>query len=133
MSARKDAVDIAIWGARPERVTKSFPRNNAPTLRAFLGLSDEGIAAVSSEHDFHVVLDRTFDCIKVSLDVTRRYNKGEHVLLWLSADVKGSGIVAIEKEPLHQAELSVAKAVTKSIVCGFGQDDRVDWGARTSH
>lgn len=121
-------------GAPPLLLLK---RGEKPLLSDILGVKDENVTGVTVTDDKRTVGGREFACRKIAFS-SRKVIKMKasddlvfttRMAIWFSADVKGTGIVAAERED-EAAGGGVAddETHTRFEVAGFGNGEKAEWG-----
>lgn len=103
-----------------------LPLTEAPTIAKFFQVGDERVVETKVVDEKKTVGNREFACKKLTFQT---YN-GERMLratVWLSAEVKGSGVVAIHLEG-DLTEPKGAKATVDFELAGFGSKDKTEFG-----
>ncbi|MEZ0228016.1 MAG: hypothetical protein ACAI25_05275 [Planctomycetota bacterium] len=113
-------------GADGGSETIELPAKEPPTIAKFCDVGSEKVMDLETTDEKRTVGNREFTCKKLSF---RTYD-GQRILratLWLSKDVKGSGVVGIHLEG-DLAEPAGGKAIVDFEVAGFGTKDKTEFG-----
>jgi len=109
---------------RSSTKTETLDAKEVPALEQFLGMTSTKVTDVKVENDQKAMGGRTFATKKI----TFKSDDGRMVVnvsLWISKDVKGSGIVAMHIE----GDLQKGTKFTADLeVAGFGSKDKTEFG-----
>jgi hypothetical protein len=122
----------------------SFDRAKGPDLVALLGGRNlENVTDLATTDEKKTVAGREFACKKVTFKTKKEFDltsrgAGSGVYshkwtVWLSAEVKGAGIVAVDDEgEVRGKGVAEDERSLRFEVVGFGTDDKAEWGKLAS-
>jgi hypothetical protein len=132
--------EIATGNKKPS--VRTFSTKEAPRIDQFFGLEEGTVSDVTAADDKRTVGQKELSCKKVSFIWTHNEDRNE-VKAWLSSEVKGGGVVALEikghekgkgqgaekgKDGEEKKGDLVVESETKLEVAGWGTGDKKDWG-----